>query len=475
MKITPLYTGRPRLFAWAALAALFLPAVAAHASSPAERLSGALRFETISYESQADFRSEPFVQMHAYLAEQFPAAHRALERETVADWSLLYTWRGSDPSARPFLLTSHLDVVPVPEGTEVSWEQPPYGGVIADGHVWGRGALDNKSGVLATLEAVEALASEGFAPTRTIYLAFGHDEERGGDEGAGAIAALLAERGVQLDFSLDEGMAIVSEPVPGVDTPIAVVGIAEKGYMNLTLTSRALGGHSSMPPRRSAIGRLGEALARLEESPVPARMNALTLGFLETIAPELPFSQRMAIRHRWLLGGLLERGLADNAVTNAMIRTTTAVTIIEGGTKANILPRSAAANVNFRLIPGDTPDQIVAHVRDAIDDPEIEIEVTRAQEASAVASTEGASFGLLRDAIGGVDPEALVAPGLVLGGTDSKHYGQVADDAYRFLPVRFSQEDRTRFHGINERIAVSELERAIRFYRLLIEKAAGPR
>jgi carboxypeptidase PM20D1 len=465
---------RPGFFAWAALAALLLPAEAVRAGSPAERLAAALQLETITYENQADFRSEPFTRMHAYLAEQFPAAHAALERETVADWSLLYTWRGSDPSARPFLLTSHLDVVPVPEGTDAAWEQPPFSGVIADGFVWGRGALDNKSGVLATLEAVEALAAEGFTPTRTIYLAFGHDEESGGDEGAGAIAALLAERGVQLEFSLDEGMAIISEPIPGVEKLIAVVGIAEKGYMNLTLTARAAGGHSSMPPRRSAIGRLGEALARLEKSPLPARMNDLTLGFLETVAPELPFSQRLAIRQRWLLGGLLERGLSNNATTNAMIRTTTAVTIIDGGTKANILPRVATANVNFRLVPGDTPDQIVTHVREAIEDPEIEIKVTRAQEASAVANTESASFALLREAIGGVAPEALVAPGLVVGGTDSKHYGKVADDAYRFLPVRFDPEDRTRFHGINERIAVSELERAIRFYRLLIETAAGP-
>jgi carboxypeptidase PM20D1 len=251
----------------------------------AERLAESIRIPTISHASPDAFDAEAFEAFHAHLQEAFPRAHAAIRREVVAEHSLLYTWGGSDPSLLPILLMGHLDAVPVEEQTRGEWREDPFGGRIADGFIWGRGAIDNKSAVVGTLEAVELLLSEGYRPARTIYLAYGHDEEVGGTRGARAIAELLRARGVRLAMVLDEGGVIADGILPGVDSTVALVGIAEKGFLSLELTSRALGGHSSLPPRQSAIGVLGAAVARLEEHPMPARLEGATSQMFSRVSP----------------------------------------------------------------------------------------------------------------------------------------------------------------------------------------------
>jgi len=437
------------------------------------RLAEALRFETVSPADPADFDPEPFVAFVAFLAESYPRVHAKLSREIVAEHSLLYSWRGRDANAKPILLTSHYDVVPVADDTRAAWREPPFGGVVADGYVWGRGALDDKASLLATLEAVERLLAEGFTPSRTILLAFGHDEEIGGGSGAKGITDLLAARGVRLGWSLDEGMAIVSDVLPGMDVPAALIGIAEKGYAEIEITARAPGGHSSLPPREGAIGRIARAVIRLEENPMPANMETIAGRTLDSLAPHVEGFQGQALRHRRLLGPIVERILARKPATDALLRTTTAVTILRGGVKSNVLPHSATATVNFRLLPGDTLEAVEAHVRRTVDDPELEIRVLRGSEASRVSSTDSEGYRTLASAISRVFPDAAIAPGLVLGGTDSKHYARVADDAYRFGPLELSLEDTKRLHGVNERIAVSNHARAIDFYETLIRLASG--
>ena len=466
----------PRRFAFVLnlLVAAMLVGPPAAAETPISRLAAALRFQTVSPQSPGDFDAAPFLAMHQFLAAAFPRTHAALEREVVAGYSLLYTWQGRDPSAEPILLTSHLDVVPVIPGTEEQWEQPPFGGVVADGHVWGRGALDDKVGVLATLEAVEGLLAEGFVPDRTVYLAFGHDEELGGPQGAAAITALLAERGVRLQFTLDEGMAIV-EGMGGVDRPIAMVGVAEKGFLTLRLVAHAAGGHSSVPSRNGAIPRLARALVRLDETPLPARLGSVAGGLLDAIRPYLPGLQGFVIAQRWALGGVLESYLSEDPAMNAIIRTTTAMTILEGGVKANVLPTSATATVNFRLVPGDSVDFVVDEVRRIIDDPGIDIEVGQGREASAVASADSAGYAAIARAVRATDPDLVVAPALVVGGTDTKHYGQLADDSYRFTPFRLRPSDMGRIHGTNERLAVDDYATMIAFYSALLRDASAAR
>jgi carboxypeptidase PM20D1 len=457
----------------AALACLTVAPAARGSDAAIGRLSEALRFETVSPADPADFRPGPFVAFRDFVERSFPALHGVLAREVVGGHSLLYTWRGADDAA-PMLLTSHYDVVPVPEDTVASWEQPAFGGAVADGFVWGRGALDDKTGVLATLEAVERLVNEGFVPSRTVYLAFGHDEEIGGEAGARAITDLLASRGVHLAWSLDEGMAVISGVMGGLEVPAALIGIAEKGYMSVRLTARAPGGHSSMPPRESAIGRVARAVTRLEASPMPANMDTVAGLTLDGLAPHVDGLQGMALRNRALFGPLVERVLSRSPSTDALQRTTTAVTIMRAGTKENILPRQATATVNFRVLPGDTLEAIETHVRDVIDDPEIEVEVLGGREASHVSSVESAGYEAIATAIGHVFPDAAIAPGLVLGGTDSKHYARIADDAYRFAPLELGLEDSARLHGVNERISLSNYAKAIDFYEVLLRASAGP-
>ena len=451
-------------------AALSLPAAA---QTPEEYLARAITFATISHESAEDFDAAPFAAQNAWLEATFPHAHAVMQREEVGAASLLYTWPGSDSSLAPMLLTSHLDVVPVPDPE--SWTQPPFAGVIADGFVWGRGALDDKTGVVATLDALDRLARQGFRPRRTVLVAFGHDEEVGGEQGAGAITRLLEERGVRAWFSLDEGLAIADTGATSLtDVPLALIGVAEKGFLTLRLTARGAGGHSSVPPPSTAIGRLSRAIVRLEERPLPARSEGVVSDMLRAIAPHTSGLQRLALTWPDLFGPLIRAQLEGEPSTNAMVRTTTAVTMIDGGVKANVLPREASARVNFRLLPGDESGEVIEYVRRAIDDPEIEIEAETVNEASPVADVRSEAFALLAEVVREGAPDAVVAPALVLGGTDTQHYARISENGFRFLPVRFGASDFERVHGRDERVSVENIRAAVDFYERLVRRAAGP-
>lgn len=452
--------------------------VAAIPAGAAERLAGSLRIRTISHADPAALDGAAFQAMHAYLQAQFPRAHAQLRRETVATHSLLYTWQGSDPSLKPVLLMGHLDVVPVEAGTEGSWEEEPFSGRIADGFIWGRGAIDNKSAVVGLIEAVEMLVAEGFRPARTVYLAFGHDEEVGGTRGARAIAALLKSRGVELEMVLDEGGVIGDGVLAGVSAPTALVGIAEKGYASVELTTSKAGGHSSLPPRESAIGILGAAIARLEHNPMPARLEGPTLQLFERVGPEFPFGQRAVFANLWATRPLVIGKLEGSPTTNAMVRTTTATTIFQAGTKENVLASRARAVVNFRIHPADSVMGVLAHVRSVIDDPRVTARIADGftAEPSAVSSTASESYRAVERTIRGVAPDAIVAPYLVVVVSDGRYFQELSRNVLRFLPVRVTPADLKRMHGTNERLAVRDYERAIRFYRQLIlnTTAASP-
>jgi carboxypeptidase PM20D1 len=448
--------------------------VAVDAAAAAARLAGAVRIPTVTHSDRARIDWAPFARLHAYLESAFPRLHATLAREVVAPHSLLYTWAGTDPAAAPILLLAHQDVVPIEPGTEGAWSQPPFAGVIADGFVWGRGALDDKGSLMAQLEAVEALLAAGFRPRRTIHFAFGHDEEIGG-EGARAVAALLRDRGVRAEFVLDEGGSITLGMFPGVDPPVAAIMNAEKGYVSVRLTARDAGGHSSMPPPVTAVGRLAAAVARLEQRPLPPRLGPPVTDVLDRLAPALPLTGRLAIANRWLFGALIERALARSPVTNALVRTTTAPTIFQAGIKDNILPVEARAVVNFRVRPGETVAEVLAQVRAAVADPAVELAIDDfSSEPSPVSGTDTPAFAALERTVNEVFPEALVAPGLVVGATDSRHYGAVRAAGYNFVPLPLDALDLKRIHGINERVAVKDYARAVQFYARLLRNTAGP-
>ncbi len=453
-------------------ARVILPEIAA--APAAQRLAGALRIPTISFEDPKRINYASFDALAAYLARQFPRAHRTLTREQINRYSLLYTWPGSDPKAKPILLLAHLDVVPIE--SEARWQQPPFGGVVKDGVIWGRGALDDKASVVGWLEAAEILLTRGFKPARTIYFAFGHDEEIGGSGGAKAIAEVLRQRGVRVEFLLDEGGLLLRGMYAGVARPVASLMLAEKGYATFHLTARAKAGHSSVPPPDTAVGKLARAVARLEAHPLPQRLAPPVTDMLERLAPEMDGLNRVFIANRWLTEPLLLRRFARKQATNAMTRTTTAPTMFNAGVKENILPGEARAVVNFRLLPGDTLAELTEHIRETIDDETIEFVQSShfGGEASPVSEINAPAFRLIERTLGEVFPEAAVAPGLVLGATDARHYLGVYENRYNSLPLPVTPEDISRFHGMDERIEVADYLRLLQFYIRLLENAAGP-
>jgi carboxypeptidase PM20D1 len=437
----------------------------------AQHLAEAIRFPTISYQDRSKMSPEVFAQFHAFLAATYPRLHQTLALEPVG-MSLLYTWRGTSPELPPILLLAHQDVVPA-ENPE-RWKGPPFEGRIADGFVQGRGAIDDKNSLIAICEAVEALITAGFTPKRTVILAFGHDEEVGGTDGAQAIAALLASRGVRALLAIDEGAAIVGHGMfPGLTKPVALIGVSEKGFATLEVVARAEGGHSSTPPRQTASGILARAIERLESNPLPGGVGGVTRDFFETLAPELPLWARVPLANLWLFATPMDLALSQQPAVNALLRTTTAVTMLSGSPKENVLPVEAIATVNFRLLPGDGGEQVRERVVAIVDDPRVEVRwKAPPREASPISPDDGEAYALIQRSIAEVFPNVIVAPFLTIAGTDAREYQPVTDGLYRFAPFVYGPEDLKLPHGIDERVAVASLPGAVRFYEQLIVNAS---
>lgn len=446
------------------------------AAAVAEVMALAVQAKTVSGLLDPTGTAAEFDKLHLLLRQRYPLVHQALQREVVGYHSLLFTWPGSDDKAKPIALMAHQDVVPIAPGTEALWKKPPFAGVVEDGFVWGRGTLDDKSNVITQLEAVERLLQAGFKPRRTVYFVFGHDEEVGGQQGVVKIVELLKQRNVRLDFVLDEGLAVTEGVLPGVKQPLALVGLAEKGSVSLKLTATAPPGHSSMPPAAgsSAIGMLSAALVKLDQHPMPGGIQGAAGEMFAAVAPELPFGQRLAMSNLWLFRPIVEGLLGKGGATNAMMRTTTAMTIVNAGNKENVLPGRAEAVVNFRILPGDTSASVLAHVKQVIADERIDVQPLGVPfEPSHLASSDSDAFRAIERTVREVFPDSMVAPGLMLAASDARHFDGIADSSYRFMPIRFKPEDLARPHGTDERIAVEQLADMVRFYHRLLSVSAG--
>lgn len=446
----------------------------------ARRLGEAVRFRTISWQEGAapadvEASRQALVSFRDWIAATYPAFNAQASREIVSDYSLLYTWKGSDPSLAPYLLMSHMDVVPVAPGSEPDWTHPPFAGDIAEGYVWGRGTIDTKAGIIGQLEAAEALAREGFRPRRTLMFAFGHDEETGG-QGNTRIAAMLAERGVRLEFVDDEGGVIATGAVPGIEGPVAVVGVAEKGYLTLQLTAHSPGGHSSLPLpiAETAIGRLASAISNIERSPFEGKIDGVSHEFLQQLMPYMSFGQRLAIANLWLLEPVVVKSMSAAPASAAILRTTIAPTMVQGGVKENVLPPSATLTINFRVHPRDSTQNVLDHIRHVVGDPQVEISVIGVRrEASAVSDMQGPQFALIRRTLERVKPGVIVAPNLLSAATDARHYEALTRNVFRMVPAELSADELKGFHGTNERVPVSSLLLISRYYRELIRGADG--
>jgi carboxypeptidase PM20D1 len=439
-----------------------------------EHLGQAVRINTTSHDDRSKVDTDRFLEFHQFLEDTYPLLHGACSREVIGDYSLLYTWEGTDASLDPVVLMAHMDVVPVEPGTEDDWTEQPFSGAIAGDHVWGRGSLDDKGSLIATLEAVEHLIRTGFVPTRTILLTFGHDEETGGRHGARLVAASIRDRAITPWFVLDEG-GLVADELPSLSSePVALVKVAEKGHVDVTLTARRAGGHSSMPPKSTAAGAIGEAVHRLEQNQMQPNV-AILSDLFDAIAPRMDPKVRAILTNLKVTAPLVAKMLASDPMTNALMRTTTAVTILRGGHKSNVLPQKASAVVNFRIIPGDTVADVLAHVNEVVG-PDILVEIdesSHAVEPSRFSSAESDAWKVVKSSVGATFPEAIAAPWVVVGGTDSKYYDGLAGDVYGFVPFTVPLNG-SGFHDTNERLRTSDADRAVSFYCSVIRGSQPP-
>lgn len=440
-------------------------------TSAVEKLSKSLTYPTISHKREM-MDLEAFHGFLQFLGQSFPNVFTRLQVDTINDYTLLITWRGKDTTLAPAMLMGHYDVVPVEFSTLDQWNEPPFSGHISDGCVYGRGAIDNKTPCIAILEAVENLLSYGIEPKRTLLIAIGHDEEIGGDDGAVKVASLLRSRNLAPAIILDEGGTMGLGLVPGLSSPTALIGTAEKGYLSLELLVKGSGGHSSMPGPDNTISILSRAMHRLNENPFPFEITKPVEGFLECTGPYMEFPANMAFANKWLFKKLIFNTFSKSPQGAAMMRTTQVPTIVSAGVKDNVIPNLAKAVYNFRLLPGHTDSTVIKRVNQIIDDSRVTVRVYSEAPYTPGSPSSPHSDHIFRQLVSVIKttfPEAVVSPYLVLGATDSRHFYQVCTHVYRFNPILLKPEDLSRIHGINERVSISDFLRAIDFYAQWIQ------
>jgi carboxypeptidase PM20D1 len=451
----------------------------------AERLGRAVRIRTVTLVSphpELDPAYAQFGAFESFLRAEFPRAAAALRWEKPGPLSLLVCWP-ADPAAAAesaLLLYAHYDVVP--GGEDAGWTHPPFSGDVADGFVWGRGTLDDKNCLCAVMEAVEGLLAEGFRPARTVYLAFGGDEEIGG-VGAATLARVLSERGVRLCCVMDEGSVIADGVLSFVSRPVAMVGLAEKGFANAEIVVGWKAGHSAMPGRGTAAGALCAVVGAVERHRFPLRLTPTVARFFTSLAPHAKGPLSLALRFLRPLWPVLRGPLSRNHSVDAMLRTTQAVTILRSGEKENVIPDTARAVVNLRLLPGDTAASALARIegvaRRAI--PRGFSLVVRLLAGATVSEPIPESrldeglWSALSESVALVAPHAVVAPFLVVMYTDSRRFAGIADSIVRLLPVILTENDVARIHGVDERISLENYGRMIRFYGNMIRRATTRR
>ena len=436
----------------------------------AYNLSKAITFPTISYAPDSPIDTNAFVGYHRFLSEAYPLIHSTIKKETFSDFSLLYTWQGKNLTLKPIILLAHMDVVGA-EDPDL-WTKPPFSGENDGTFIWGRGTLDDKAEMISILEAVEKLLTENYQPMRTIYLAFGHDEEIYGIKGAAVIASALKTRGVEAEFVLDEGYAITKGMVPMIKKPVALIGTSEKGYLSVNLSVMLPGGHSAYPKNETSVTVLIKALNDIVNNQMKAEISEPINDFIRYIGPEMPFYARAIFANKWLFKGVILKIYQGSNTSNALVRTTTAPTIINAGSKDNVIPLKAEAVVNFRILPGETCADVIKHLKNVISDERINItEIEGFSDPQPVSPVNVFGFKTILHTIRQVYPDALVAPTMVVVSSDSRHYTEVSKNIYNFAPIILTSEDLARTHGLNERNKIEDFTRGIFFYYQLIKNS----
>lgn len=434
-----------------------------------QRLMTSIRFQTISSFEDPEANAEEFKNIIEFIKTEYPLVNSQLKLFQPDKYSLLYEWEGSDNTKKPVLLMAHTDVVAIDPYTLTSWEHSPFSGDREGGYIWGRGAWDDKSSLFAILESVENLLKKGYKPKRTVFISVGRDEEVGGVNGAKKIAEFLKSRDIKLDFVLDEGQVITEGILPGTNKPVAMIGIAEKGYLSVKISSQLKqGGHSCMPSEQGAIGKIGKAVTKLEENQFPLSLTGLPLLTYKTLAPELSLPYRVLMSNLWLFKPIIKFILNKKNSTRAQLHTTTAVTEISGGIKDNVLPSESHAIVNYRIMHENDIQTVRKHIEEIVGS-EIKVESYGTPfEPSSIASLDSFGYHTVQKSIHETFGSIIVVPALVSGHTDSVYFESISENIYKFLPIRIKSEDIDRLHGVNERISENNYLEEIRFYTRIL-------
>lgn len=435
----------------------------------AEHLMEALTYRTISYTEESLIDFNEYRAFLDFLERTYPRVHERMDKRMISGFSPVYHLKAKEPDQRPILLLCHYDVVPVEENTSKDWQKDPFGGQILENYIYGRGALDDKDQVISIMEALEALFEKGYEPERDIYVAMGFDEEIGGGKGAKAIAQYFRDESLFFDLVLDEGGAVVVDTVEGIEKPLALIGVAEKGSSMIKITAYGDGGHSSMPKKGSAIEVLSRAVTNLTKNPVKPRLTLPMREMFHGMAPYMG-AKGILLKHADITFPLLAKVLSANPTMNSMVRTTMAVTMAKAGSALNVMPQEASVYVNVRLLPGDPFDEILGHMKHVNKDLDLSYEVLVREDASLISPHDSQAFESLEKIILKIYPEVKVLPYLMAGGTDSRKYEGLSENILRFSCIRMTNEDLDSLHSTNERIHVDNLMGMIRFYDELLKK-----
>lgn len=433
-----------------------------------QHLSQAVQINTVSYDDTTVVNQAGYDSFFTFLKTTYAPVFATVDDTIINNRSLLLKWPGKNTTAKPVILYAHLDVVPIEETTRSKWTHQPFSGEVSGGFIWGRGTLDDKGAVIGIFEALKKLQATGFVPERTVYFAFGSDEEIGGNKGAAAIAAHLKAQGVHFEFYMDEGGMVSEGMVPNIKRPVALIGTAEKGYITLELTANVKGGHSSHPPKESAIDVITAAVKKLHDNPEDARTVETVDEFLNFVGPEMPSPLKIVFANRWLFNPLILKEYEKSDEGRALLRTTQVTTVMNAGLKENVIPSLVTAKVNYRVLNDETVEQVIDRARKIINDTAVHITPGEVYQPSKNSSSATYGFKLIQQTSADVFPDAIVSPFLMLGSTDSKHFQDITDNTYRFLPVRMNSEILGGIHGIDERVGVKEYMESIAFYETLL-------
>ncbi|MCJ7934900.1 MAG: M20/M25/M40 family metallo-hydrolase [Chryseobacterium sp.] len=457
------------------------------------RFSGGIKIPTVSTGSLGEFNYAPFDQFKEYLKASYPLVYQNTEYVEVNQHGLVFRLKGSNPSLEPILFLSHMDVVPpgdadvkskeenifrpddkpLPPVAKIAedWDFAPFSGVVANGRIYGRGAIDMKGMLFSLMESMNSLIKNKQIPQRDVYLAFGFDEEVGGQKGAVQIADYFKKRGLRFDAVYDEGGLIMRKgSVSGIDSDVAVVGCAEKGFLSAKIKVKGLGGHSSMPPMESAIGKAAVIMQRLEDDQMKPTITPLIKAFFDNIGGAMPFANRLAIANQWLLKPVLLSQLTKNNTTNALVRTTTALTMMKGSDGTNVLSPEVEFVVNFRLLPGNTVKEVKDHIAKATKGFDVEVEeIDNTREASAISPTNTKAFKMIQAGIKEIYPGAIVTPYLTMAGTDAAKYEIVSKNVYRFMPIKINSSEQQSIHSTNEYLSIENYLKMIHYFEYVMK------